>query len=109
MVVSGLNGLLICQGRIQVNSYRSSGSRPLRAEVVGWTDDQHTASHPIGQVLMGDPQSEASFSRRRRCRREKIRTRMGQNIGRGASLPLAQLGRPGRQDHRSLFFMVTVG
>jgi hypothetical protein len=34
---------------------------------------------------------------------------MGQDIGHGASLPLAQLGRPRRQDHRSLFFMVAGG
>ena len=76
MVVVGFNGLLVCQRRIQVNPNHPCGSRPLRAQMVGRTDDQHTASHSISEVLMGNPESEASFPRRWcRCR-EKIRPRM---------------------------------
>ena len=55
MVVVGFDGLLVCQRRIQVNPNQPCGSRPLRTQMVGRTDDQHTAGYPIGQVLMGDP------------------------------------------------------
>jgi len=55
MVIGGLDSLLVCQCRIQVNAYQSGGGGPLRTQVVGRTDDQHTASHTVIQVLMGDP------------------------------------------------------
>jgi hypothetical protein len=54
---------------------------------------------------MGNPQSEARFPSSGSCRRKEIRARMGENGGHGASLPLTQFGRPGRQGHGSLLFL----
>jgi hypothetical protein len=55
MVIGGLDSLLVCQCRIQVNAYQSGGVRPLHTQVIGRADDQHTSSHSVIQVLMGDP------------------------------------------------------
>jgi len=108
MVIVGFDGLLVRQCRIQLNSYQSGSGRPLASQVVGRTDDQHPAGHSIGQELMGDSEREARFPRSGCRRREEVLTRVGQDAGYGANLPLAQFSRPRRQGHYSLFFMGTM-
>jgi hypothetical protein len=89
VVIAGFPKLLVCQRRIQLDAYLSGRRSPLAAQVVCRTHDQQAVRRSIGQVLVGDPQCESGFSRRRGGRGQKIRTLVLEDRGDGPRLPIA--------------------
>jgi hypothetical protein len=62
--------LIIRQRRIELQTDFSGCRRPLGAQMVGRTHDQHTHSGSFGQKLMSNAQGKAGFPRRRRHGKE---------------------------------------
>src|SRR4051794_23272841 len=90
MIVTALFRLIVAQRRIETNTRRMGGARPLSPQMIRGTDDDDARGGlPLQQIMRG-PKRDPRFTRARRGHGKKIRFAMVGDPLEGTLLPVAQ-------------------